>query len=94
MNEQNELERFCEECRFLFHTRGSGKWGSERYWTYYKVEHNADTRFSIEYFPAQHRVKIRVGANHYEGQVESLVHLKELLTVMRINVNEIVTHKG
>lgn len=86
MNEQHELERFCEECGFLFHAHGSGKWGSERYWTYYKVENNADTRFSIEYFPAQHRVKICMGANRYEGQVESLTHLKELLAVMRIHV--------
>ena len=63
-------------------------------WTFYKVEHNADTRFSIEYFPIRHRIKIRTGANRYEGRVESLVHLKELLAVMRINVDEIVTHKG
>ena len=86
MNELDELERFCEERRFLFHAHGSGKWGSERYWTFYKVENNADTRFSIEYFPAQHRIKIRMGANRYEGQVESLSHLLELLTVMRIHV--------
>ena len=86
MNEQHELERFCEERGFLFHAHGSGKWGSERYWTFYKVENKADTRFSIEYFPVQHRVKIRMGANCYEGQVESLTHLKELLAVMRIHV--------
>ena len=86
MNELNELERFCEEHGFLFHAHGSGKWGHERYWTFYQVENNADTRFSIEYFPALHRVKIRVGANRYEGQVESLTHLKELLAVMRIHV--------
>ena len=94
MNEHNELERFCEEHGFLYHAHGSGKWGSERYWTFYKVENNADTRFSIEYFPVQHRIKIRMGTNRYEGQVESLVHLKELLAVMRIDVNEIVTHNG
>lgn len=90
MNELNELEHFCEERGFLFHAHGSGKWGSERYWTYYKVENNADTRFSIEYFPVQYRVKIRIGANRYEGLVESLTHLKELLEVMRIHVNEII----
>jgi hypothetical protein len=27
-----------------------------------------------------------MGANRYEGQVESLTHLKELLAVMRIHV--------
>jgi hypothetical protein len=27
-----------------------------------------------------------VGANRYEGQVESLAHLKELLAVMRIHL--------
>ena len=86
MNEHNELERFCEERGFLFHAHGSGKWGRERYWTFYKVENNADTRFSIEYFPVQHRIKICMGANRYEGQVESLTHLKELLAVMRIHV--------
>ena len=86
MNKENEMERFCEERGFLFHAHGSGKWGSERYWTFYQVENNADTRFSIEYFPVQHRVKIRVGANRYEGHVEYLAHLKELLAVMRIHV--------
>ena len=86
MNEHNELERFCVERGFLYHAHGSGKWGRERYWTYYKVENNADTSFSIEYFPAQHRVKIRMEANRYEGQVESLTHLKELLAVMRIHL--------
>lgn len=86
MNEQHELERFCEEHGFLYHAHGSGKWGSEHYWTYYKVENNADTRFSIEYFPVQHRIKICMGANRYEGQVESLTHFKELLAVMRIHV--------
>ena len=86
MNKENELERFCEERGFLFHAHGSGQWGSERYWTFYQVENNADTRFSIEYFPVQHRVKIRVEANRYEGQVESLAHLKELLAVMRIHL--------
>ena len=86
MNEQHELEQFCEERGFLFHAHGSGKWGSERYWTYCKVEHNADTRFSIEYFPVQHRIKICIGANRYDGQVESLTHLKELLAVMRIHL--------
>ena len=86
MNEQHDLERFCEERGFLYHAHGSGKWGSERYWTYYKVENNADTRFSIAYFPVQHRVKIRIGENRYEGLVESLTHLKELLAVMRIHV--------
>lgn len=29
MNEQHELERFCEERGFLFHAHGSGKWGSD-----------------------------------------------------------------
>ena len=86
MNEQHDLERFCEERGFLYHAHGSGKWGSERYWTYYKEENNDDTRFSIEYFPVQHRVKIRIGENRYEGLVESLTHLKELLAVMRIHV--------
>lgn len=86
MNEQHELEPFCEERGFLFHAHGSGKWGRERYWTFYKVENNADTRFSIEYFPVQHRIKICMGANRYEGQVESLTHLMELLAVMRIHV--------
>jgi hypothetical protein len=63
---------------------GSGKWGASPYWTYYKVE-RGDMLFSIEYFPVVHRVKIRVGANRYEGRVESLPHLLELLAAMRID---------
>ena len=79
------LEQFCREHGFLYHAHGSGQWGSQRYWTYYKVE-QGDTLFSIEYFPVAQRVKIRVGASRYEGQVESLPHLLELLAAMRIEV--------
>ena len=82
------LEQFCRERGFLYHAHGSGQWGSQRYWTYYKVE-QGDTLFSIEYFPIAHRVKIRVGTSRYEGQVESLPHLQELLTAMRIDVRQI-----
>lgn len=79
------LEQFCCERGFLYHAHGSGQWGRHRYWTYYKVE-QGDTLFSIEYFPVAQRVKIRVGTSRYEGQVESLPHLLELLAVMRIEV--------
>ena len=82
------LEQFCRERGFLFHSHGSGKWGIARYWTYYKVEHG-DTLFSIEYFPVAHGVKIRVRGSRYEGQVESLVHLQELLAAMRIDEKDI-----
>lgn len=83
------LEQFCRERGFLYHAHGSGQWGRHRYWTYYKVE-QGDTLFSIEYFPVAQRVKIRVGASRYEGQVESLPHLLELLAVMRIDVAKII----
>ena len=82
------LEQFCRERGFLYHAHGSGQWGRHRYWTYYKVE-QGDTLFSIEYFPVGHRVKIRVGASRYEGQVESLLHLQELLAAMRIDEKDI-----
>ena len=85
-----ELEQFCREHGFQFHAHGRGKWGSGRYWSYYRVEDNYRTVFSIEYFPFAHRIKICIGANRYEGQVESLPHFKELLAVMRINENEVV----
>ena len=85
----NALEQFCREHGFLYHAHGSGKWGSQRYWTYYKVE-QGDTLFSIEFFPVVQWVKIRVGASRYEGQVESLPHLLELLAVMRIDVAKII----
>ena len=82
------LEQFCREHGFLYHAHGSGQWGRHCYWTYYKVE-QGDTLFSIEYFPVAHRVKIRVGTSRYEGQVESLSHLQELLAAMRIGVRQI-----
>lgn len=85
----NALEQFCREHGFFYHAHGSGKWGSQRYWTYYKVE-QGDTLFSIEFFPVAQWVKIRVGACRYEGQVESLPHLLELLAVMRIDVAKII----
>ena len=79
------LEQFCREHGFLYHAHGSGQWGRHRYWTYYKVK-QGNTLFSIEYFPVAHRVKIRVETSRYEGQVESLLHLQELLAAMRIDV--------
>lgn len=45
------IEGFCSDRGFLFHRNGSGAWGNDRYWTYYKVENNDRTVFSIEYFP-------------------------------------------
>lgn len=82
-----ELEQFCREHGFLFHAHGSGKWGSGRYWSYYKVENNDRTLFSIEYFPVGSTVRINIANNRYQGRVESVVHLKELLAAMRIDLN-------
>jgi len=84
MKEIDTIAQFCREHGFLYHAHGSGQWGASPYWTYYKVE-QGDTLFSIEYFPVGHRVKIRKGANRYDGQVESLPHLWELLAAMRID---------
>lgn len=84
--ETTAIETFCKEKGFLFHERGSGKWGSERYWTYYRVADNNRTLYAIEYFPVAHRAKIRMGVSHYEGQVESLPHLLQLLAAMRIDL--------
>ena len=85
----NEIEKFCKEHHFLFHEHGSGKWGADRYWTYYKVKGNEDTVFSIEYFPVRHMLKIRSGTGRYEGSLESLHHMMELLGAMRIKVEDI-----
>ena len=80
----NEIEMFCREHGFLFHQHGSGKWGADRYWTLYKVKNNVDTEFSIEYFPVRSMLKVRKGGSSYQGFVESVQHLKELLAAMRI----------
>lgn len=72
--QNKELEQFCSEHGFLYHTHGSGKWGSERYWSYYKVEN----MFSIEYFPVSSTVRISIANNRYYGWVESVTHLQEL----------------
>ena len=58
-----ELEQFCREHGFLYHAHGSGKWGSERYWSYYKVENNDRTVFSIEYFPVSGTARISIANN-------------------------------
>ena len=83
-----ELEQFCSEHGFLYHAHGSGKWGSERYWSYYKVENNDRTVFSIEYFPVSGTARISIANNHYQGGVESVAHLLELMAAMRIPLDD------
>ena len=85
-----ELEQFCCEHGFLFHAHGSGKWGSGRYWSYYKVENNDRTVFSVEYFPVSSTVRISIANNRYQGGVESVAHLQELLAAMRINLRQVM----
>ena len=83
-----ELEQFCREHGFLYHAHGSGKWGSERYWSYYKVENNDRTVFSIEYCPVSGTARISIANNHYQGGVESVAHLLELMAAMRIPLDD------
>lgn len=82
---QNEIEAFCQGHGFLFHEHGSGKFGAERYWTFYKVVDNDCTLFSIKYFPVRETVRICWSNNTYQGTVESVSHLMALLAVMRID---------
>jgi hypothetical protein len=85
----NDIEIFCQEHDFLFHKHGSGTFGADRYWTFYKVENNDTTVFSIEYFPMRETIKIKKGGSRYQGLVESVAHLRELLDVMRIKEHEL-----
>ena len=80
----SEIETFCREKGFLFHKNGSGTFGADRYWSYCKVADNDRTLFTIEYFPVRGIVTVRRGACAYQGRVESVAHLVELLAVMRI----------
>ena len=88
--QNKELEQFCSEHGFLYHTHGSGKWGSERYWSYYKVENNDLTVFSIEYFSVSGTARIIIANNRYQGGVESVAHLLELMAAMRINLRQVM----
>lgn len=90
----NEIEIFCQKSGFLFHEHGSGKFGAERYWTFYKVVNNDHTQFSIEYFPVRGTIRIRRDNSTYQGIVESLSHLQELLGVMRIWKKELAKFPG
>jgi hypothetical protein len=83
------IEEFCRDRGFLFHKNGSGTWGGDRYWTYYKVENNDKTVFSIEYFPVRNLIKISRDNNKFQGTLESLDHMLELLSAMRIDVEDI-----
>jgi hypothetical protein len=83
------IEEFCRDRGFLFHKNGSGTWGGDRYWTYYKVENNDKTVFSIEYFPVRNLIKISRDNNKFQGTPESLDHMLELLSAMRIDVEDI-----
>ena len=57
---------------------------TDRYWSFCKVENNDRTLFSIDYFPVRGTIKVRRGTCTYQGGVESVAHLVELLAVMRI----------
>ena len=83
-----EMEQFCREHGFLYHAHGSGKWGRERYWSYYKVENNDRTVFYIEYFPVSGTTRISIANNRYQGGVESVAHLLELMAAMRIPLDD------
>ena len=87
------IEGFCSDRGFLFHRNGSGAWGNDRYWTYYKVENNDRTVFSIEYFPVRNYLKICHGNSCYQGTPESLEHMLELLSAMRIDIEELALDK-
>ena len=86
---RGDIEEFCRDRGFLFHKNGSGAWGNDRYWTYYKVENNDKTVFSIEYFPVRNFIKISQDNNKFQGEPDSLEHLMELLSAMRINMEDI-----
>ena len=88
------IEGFCRDRGFLFHENGSGAWGNDRYWTYYKVENNDRTVFCIEYFPVRNHLKICHGNSNYQGTPESLEHMLELLSAMRIDIGELALDKN
>ena len=87
------IEGFCRDRGFLFHENGSGAWGNDRYWTCYKVENNDRTVFSIEYFPVRNHLKICHGNCNYKGTPDSLEHMLELLSAMRIDIEELALDK-
>ena len=78
----------------MFHENGSGAWGNDRYGTYYKVENNDRTVFSIEYCPVRNHLKICHGNSSYKGTPDSLEHMLELLSVMRIDIGELALDKN
>lgn len=82
----NEIETFCQEHGFLFHKNGSGTFGADRYWTFTKVENNTRTVFFIAYYPVRNCLKVRTDAHTYQGVPESLAHMQELLTALRVMV--------
>jgi hypothetical protein len=91
---RGDIEEFCRDRGFLFHENGSGAWGNDRYWTCYKVENNDRTVFSIEYFPVRNHLKIRHGNSNYQGAPDSLEHMLELLSAMRIDIGELALDKN
>lgn len=86
---RGDIEGFCRDRGFLFHKNGSGAWGNDRYWTYYEVENNDRTVFYIEYFPVRHFIKIGRDNNKFRGTPEALDHMLEILSAMRIDVEDI-----
>ena len=81
-----KVENFCRDHNFLFHEHRSGTWGADRYCTYYKVAEDGSTMFSVEYFPVRRMLKIRKGCATFQGVIESLDHMMELLAAMSINM--------
>lgn len=88
-----KVETFCEKHGFVYHNKGRGRNGFYAYWTFYKVVNNDKTLFSIEYTPVTHCSRNTISINglcgSFNGVVKSVDHLKKILDVVDIDINDI-----
>ena len=87
MNEEKTIEAFCEEHQFVYHKTGYGRFGARPYWSYYRVENNDRTLFTIEYYPRTFSVMVKTNERAYNGRCDNLSELFSILEVCRIDKN-------
>lgn len=70
-----DMDLYCEQHGFMFHSNGRGKWGKDPYWVFGNL---------VEFNPVTGQCVITALLGQYTGTVESVEHFRALLAAMQI----------
>lgn len=77
----DEVDLYCEQQGFVFHSNGRGKWGKDPYWTFGNL---------VDFNPVTGNCVISAPLGLYTGIVESVDHLRTLLAAMQIEPDSLL----